>query len=50
MMDTRVKPAYDALCGTANRGSSKPYFASENCVGVLPVTCRNACEKAGTLA
>jgi hypothetical protein len=26
------------------------YFASANSVGVLPVTCRNACEKAGTLA
>jgi hypothetical protein len=26
------------------------YFFSENSVGVLPVTCRKACENAGTLA
>ncbi len=26
------------------------HFVSENSVGVLPVTCRNACENAGTLA
>jgi hypothetical protein len=30
--------------------TESPYFVSENSVGVLPVTCRNACENAGTLA
>jgi hypothetical protein len=49
------------LLGTADYafGSNPPYgvermtsrhFASENSVGVLPVTCRKACENAGTLA
>jgi hypothetical protein len=38
-MDTRVRPACDEV-----------YFAPTNSVGVLPVICRNACEKAGTLA
>ncbi len=28
----------------------KPHSFSANAVGVFPVTCRNACEKAGTLA
>ncbi len=41
-MDTRVKPACDEWGGG--------YFVSTNSVGVLPVTWRNAWEKAGTLA
>jgi hypothetical protein len=44
-MDTRVEPAYDS-----QNLSRRPYFVSENSVGVFPVTCRNACENAGTLA
>jgi hypothetical protein len=39
-MDPRVKPG----------GDSTSHFVPENSVGVLPVTWRNACEKAGTLA
>jgi hypothetical protein len=38
-MDARVKPRMTGC-----------YFIPQNSVGVLPVTCRNACEKAGTLA
>jgi hypothetical protein len=39
LMDTRVQPAMTNL-----------YSFPENSVGVLPVTCRNAWENAGTLA
>jgi hypothetical protein len=36
--------------GTIHPGWVRSHFVSENAVGVLPVTCRNACENAGTLA
>ena len=33
-----------------NQASARPHRFSTNSVGVLPVTCRKACENAGTLA
>jgi hypothetical protein len=50
MMDRPVKPAYDGLPGNGETLVVPIHFASANLVGVLPVTCRNACENAGTLA
>ena len=44
-----LDPAYAGVTVGAFRGFCY-HFACENSVGVLPVTCRNACEKAGTLA
>lgn len=50
-----AKPAYEhrecaSVLPTIRAPPNRPYFISENAVGVLPVTCRKACEKAGTLA
>jgi hypothetical protein len=40
----------ELTCRGALRSPIAPHFASANSVGVLPVTWRNACENAGTLA
>jgi hypothetical protein len=49
----RATEDHKKICVTALPSDPEPdraYSLPENSVGVLPVTWRNACEKAGTLA
>jgi hypothetical protein len=49
---SRLLPAYDdwSVVLPPFPVPNRPHLASANSVGVLPVTCRKACENAGTLA